>query len=479
MSLFDRILRRFLDRPPLRPAVEQAIAADDGRALVAVLRSRREEGKRLIREYEAEIPGAPDEAARERLARMITALVAVYAKAFGDREPLEWFRRDGDRPELVLASQRLEDAKRLVAEGDYAGAQDTADSGLRVIAASPEPESPEALSLTSALLGVAGGAALRADDAGGARSRFEESLDKARESGKSPYLAAALFNLIDLHTRDGTFLQADGFLEEAETVVRAEGVAALGPQYEDVLGKLAIERGVTAIRRGDLDRAVSSLDLAVRVRPEWPFPFYQRAWARFLAGDSGGAADDYRDCARRKRVFFTVQRELRCLEDVASGELPLDAYRAYCAVRDQVRTKPELVEESALRLLERAPEFAPGHAMLAEARLAQGEAVGAREAAEEALRHDPDEDTAAAALFVQWLVSHRDGDAEAARIAAERLVNAYPEQPAALLVQKARESPKSDHAFRWTWAFDGTLRFEEVEPSPRPDGSGPPSGSPG
>jgi Tfp pilus assembly protein PilF len=465
MSLFDRILRRFRPGPPLRIEVERAIARDDGQALLAALRHRRVEGKRLVREYEQEIGRAPDAATRDRLTRTITAMVAVYASAFRDREPLEWFRRDGEGPELVIAAQRLEEAKAFVAEGDYSGATEKASSGLSLVARSPDPGSAEALSLASALLGVSGGAALRDNDPERARQLFAESLDKARASARPPYLAAALFNLIDLHTRGGEFAGADGFVLEAETVVREADEATLGPQYGDVLAKLAIERGVSAIRGGDLDRAMSSLDVAVRVRPGWPFPYYQRAWARFLAGDNRGAADDYRDCASRKHVFFTVQRELRCLDDVAAGLLPLDAYRSFCAIREEVRSNPALVEDSARRMIERLPKFAPAHVLLAEALLAQGDATGARAAAEEALRHDPDEDTAATAIFVQWLVLHRNGDDGDAKFAAERLVNAYPEQPAALLVKEARQAPDRDHAFRWTWAFDGTLRFEAVDPS--------------
>ncbi|MGH2571785.1 MAG: hypothetical protein ACRDGR_11190 [bacterium] len=445
--------------------MERAIARDDGQALLGALRHRREEGKRLIREYEREIGRAPDAATRDRITRTITAMVAVYASSFRDREPLEWFRRNGDGPELVIAAQRLEEAKGFVAEGDYSGATEKADSGLRLVAGSPDPGSAEALSLASALLGVAGGAALRDGDPERARNRFAESLDKARSSAKPPYLAAALFNLIDLHTRGGDFAGADGFVTEAETVVREADEATLGPQYADVLAKLAIERGVSAIRGGDLERATSSLDVAVRVRPTWPFPYYQRAWARFVAGDNGGAADDYRDCAARKRVFFTVQRELRCLDDVAAGLLPLDVYRSFCAIREEVRSKPALVEDSARRMIERVPQFAPAHVLLAEARLAQGDAAGAFAAAEEALRHDPDEDTAATAIFVQWLVLHRNGDDGEAQLAAERLVNAYPEQPTALLVKEARQAPDRDHTFRWTWAFDGTLQFEAVDPS--------------
>ena len=98
-----------------------------------------------------------------------------------------------------------------------------------------------------------------------------------------------------------------------------------------------IERGVGQTQAGDLTAALRSYDRAVEHRPAWPYPYYQRAWTHFLLGDSAAALEDYRACAKRTPVFFTVQRELRCLESVAAGDLDLDVYRAFCAVRDRVR----------------------------------------------------------------------------------------------------------------------------------------------
>ena len=108
-----------------------------------------------------------------------------------------------------------------------------------------------------------------------------------------------------------------------------------------------------------------------------------------------------------------MQREIRCLEQVASGDLPLDAYRAYCAVRERVRSHASAVEEATERMLERFPWFAPAHLLRAEARLAAGNAHGARDAAREALVRDPDPDTAAAALFLEWNAARADGDGKA------------------------------------------------------------------
>jgi len=307
-----------------------------------------------------------------------------------------------------------------------------------------------------------------------ARDRFESSLDTAREAGRNDTLAAALLNLIDLNTRRARLSGDDDLLEQA-------AVPAAGTPYEDVLAKLLVERGVARTQAGDLPGAIAALDRASALRPDWPFPIYQRGWARFLSGDSGGALDDYRACAERKRVFFTVQREIRCLEDVAAGRLAVDAYRSFCLLREHVQGKPAEVEEAAGRLIDAFPEFAPAHLLRAEARLAQRDADGAREAAREALRHDPDPDTAAAALFFEWNVARVHGEEAVAREAAERLHGAYADHPAAMIVERLRDSGGRNLTLRWTFAMDGSLHLDELDPGSvtPPDRTPPSPGSPG
>ena len=60
----DRVVAQIVDLQ-FNWAVENAIARDDGDALAGVLRSRREEGKVLIREYEQEIAAARAKAEAE------------------------------------------------------------------------------------------------------------------------------------------------------------------------------------------------------------------------------------------------------------------------------------------------------------------------------------------------------------------------------------------------------------------------------
>jgi tetratricopeptide (TPR) repeat protein len=450
--------------------VEAALAADDADRLAAALRTRQPEGKLLVREWARDLEAAPDDATRRRLARHLTALVVLYANVFGDREPLEVFRREGQLPEIPLAGSRLERAKKAMGANDPDTARAEAEAALRLL--DPfESDDPRLPAVRSALHGVLGGVAMRAGDHAEAGQRFERSLEDARRSDQDGTLAAALLNRIDFDTRGGRFAESAPLLAEADERVR-------GGPFEEVWVKVLVERGIGLMRAGELGDAEAAFDHALRVRPDWPFPRYQRAWARFAAGDSSGALEDFRASAERARVFFTVQREIRCLEDVAAGAIPLKAYRAYCAVRERVRENADAVERTVDRILEDCPEFAPAHLLKAETRIVAGDGPGARAAAAEALSHDPDPDTASAALFLEWNAARAAGDTAAMDEAADRLATGYREHPAAMAIERFREAPDRNHQMRWTWTLDGRLLFEDAEPTP-PDRTPPPPGSPG
>ena len=370
-----------------------------------------------------------------------------------------------------LAAKGLVEARQAFLSGDPARADNLAAEALRLLAESahledePQPVRARRAALESALFAVRGGAASQAGSLDDALAFFETSRQRAEMSQSSTAMLAALLNLVDVATRRGSHDPKDPLIDEAAR-------AAAGGSYEDVLGKLLLERGFSATRDGALDDAIALFDRAVALRPAWPFPWYQRAWARFLRGDAAGALEDYRECSLRRQPFYTVLREIRCLEDVAGGRLPLDAYRSYCVVREQVRQKPAAVEDSASRLVTRHPEFAPGHLLRAEARLALGDAEGARASAREALAHDPDPDTAASALFLEWNLSRVAGDDVARGEVEERLLGAYQDQPAAAIVGRLREGGPRDVVMRWAWALDGTFRLDEGTPS-APEGDAP------
>lgn len=473
MSFFHT-LRRWIglnsdepDESDLRQLVEDALIGDDTNALVTVLRNRREDGKILIREYEAELEGAIPEN-RDPLRQRITALVAVYAKAFGDTEPLSWFQRAAGSAPAPEAAQALERAQKSFQSGDPAGAERIAHDGLATLPALGA-ERDRLSAVESSLHAIRGGAAAHQGRLSDARAQFDLALAPAEQSGSRDTLAATYLNLLDIHTRLDDFEDTP---EEWERSLKA----SRDSRYEDVAGKLLIERGVALTRRGALESGVAILDAAIAFRPAWPFPIYQRAWARFLLGDSGGALEDYREVASRTPVFFTVQREIRCLEDVAAGNLPIDAYRSFCLVRDRIQKDSAAVEQTARRIVDRHPDFAAAWVLLSESLLAQGSREEGRSAAEEALARDPDPDTAAAALFIEWNVARGLKEFDAVAKAADRLSRAYPDHPAAEIVRRLGNTPDHLAAVRWTWAMDGTLTVEDVNPTDR---TPPPPAPPG
>lgn len=446
---WDRIRGR---RPTsLRATVEELLAGDDADALAAFLRPRQAEGRELIRAWDREVAATDDIELRKRLARQITAVVAVYAHAFGDREPLEWFRRPGHVPEIEVATGRLEEARNLLASGSASESWVKADAGLRLLRALRDP-SEDVLAVWSALAGIQGGAAIREGKLDEAAAHFEESLRVARRANRPDSLGAALINWVDVQTRRRSFEEAKAPIDEALAFVS-------DPPLGDALGKVLIERGVALVETAQLEDAIQTFDRAIALRPTWPFPLYQRAWARFLQGDSGGALDDFRSSAEIARVFFTVQREIRCLEDVAGGRLSIEAYRVFSARRGQIASDPGAVDVAMAELLELFPDFASGYLLRGEARLRLGDVDGAIENISDALAHDPDPDTASNALFLKWSIARQGGDAAAMAELEERLQTAYREHPAAMLVKRAPGLP-AEATIRWTYAFDGTLLFD-------------------
>lgn len=360
-----------------------------------------------------------------------------------------------------LIRQGLEDARQSFAKGDLRSADAAATVALERLRDAAAREAPLErrrvdAAIESALWAVRGGVAVHEGKLDEGRQHFEQSRERARVSGNADAIGAAALNLIDVDTRRGSCDANDPLLDEAARATRA------GP-HEDLLVKLVIERGLAATHAGSLDAALALQDRAIALRPAWPFAWYQRGWMRFLRGDAAGALEDYRACARIRSPFFTVLREIRCLEDVAAGRLPIAAFRSFCFVRDRVRERPAAAAESAELLIARHPDFAPAHLLLAEAALAQGDAARARDAAAHALHCDPDADTAAATLFLEWNLARTAKDHDAQRAAEDRLLTAYREHAPAEVVRRVRAAPR-DVRVRWTWALDGTFRMDEDSP---------------
>ncbi|MDP6528450.1 MAG: hypothetical protein QGI43_01975 [Gemmatimonadota bacterium] len=458
MSFLDRFPHRRAVPSSLRPRLGAAFDADDEVAISRMLDENRAGGKALILELKDEIAtleeGSPG---REEARRLMMNLVVIYTEKFCDPEPLAWFRKEGVRLELDIARVRLGDAQEHYNAEDPQSALTLAFRGLNVLLNAQE--TPEVFALRSGLLLVAVGVAMTQENYGQARQAMEASLEAARKGEDGRVLADALLASVDLANLGNAHADATALLDEVCEVCQNQE-----PHRDRLIGHL-VRRGVDLLLREDLAGSRDSLTRAIDLRPEWPFGWYQRAWTRFLQEDDEGALADYRECAARQAVFFTVQREIRCLQEVADGDLPAEVYRAFCALREQSTSKPDAVLRATKKMLSVAPAFAPAQLLFAEAQLASGDPESGREATAATLRIDPDPDTAAAALFMEWNLARGLKDAPAQQAAADRLASAYPRHPQTALIEAARKTPGEDILFRWTYGLDGSLRIDSGKPT--------------
>lgn len=355
------------------------------------------------------------------------------------------------RPAPTPSEAQIQAALQAFSAKDFVTADRLAEESAAHLAAGPETS--ETLAVRSNLTAIRGAAAIHRGEKDAAKQLFHASLDLARRSERDDAIGAALLNLVDSSFRRGALDEIPEILPEAIARTRT---SPLG----DFLGKVLLEAGIMRVREGKLPDSVVLFDHVCEFRPNWPTPFYQRGWTRFLQGDGGGALEDYREAARRAPVFFTVQREIRCLEDVASGELPFEVYRAFCVIREEAGRKPAETLAAATRIAERVPRFAPAHLLRAQTLRVQGMDEPAREAIRAALEHDPDPDTASAALFLEWDLARRANDEAGTLAARDRLLEGYPDHPPARILATIPAGQDTPIAVRWTYTLDGTLRFD-------------------
>ena len=188
-------------------------------------------------------------------------------------------------------------------------------------------------------------------------------------------------------------------------------------QYE-ILGKSNTSAQAESLHKqarqagmaGDYKKAITLLEQASSLAPEWPYPVYDMAFTYLLMNDAGNARKHYRKTVELSpRGFFTALTALDALDREAKGDLPSGTYLAYLSLdwMDDPGRKANIVRQ----LVVQAPGFAPAwkeQAMLANTDDEKLAFI------EKGLAANPDGETKGILLVNKALIMARSGEKETA-----------------------------------------------------------------
>ena len=171
--------------------------------------------------------------------------------------------------------------------------------------------------------------------------------------------------------------------EQATRQTEKEGVV---PSAE---AKALHGKGREAAGRGDYALALKLFTDAASLAPDWPYPFYDRAFTHLLMNNPDAALLDYQETLKRSpNGFMTARAAVDTLLREKRGELPAGLYTAYLSLEwEQDREQQRMLLQE---ITERAPRFAPGWQKFSEFANTTNERLDRIDAG---LAADPDPDT--------------------------------------------------------------------------------------
>jgi thioredoxin-like negative regulator of GroEL len=209
------------------------------------------------------------------------------------------------------------------------------------------------------------------------------------------------------------FRAADG-----RTLTRADLRGLTGTFQYQILGEDNVPAEAESLHKqarqaggaGDYKKAITLLERASNLAPEWPYPVYDMAFTYLLMKDAENARKHYRKVVElAPRGFFTAITALDALDREAKGDLPAGTYLAYLSLEwlDGAGKKADAVSQ----LVKRVPGFAPAwkeQAMQADTDAEKLAAI------EKGLAANPDGETKGILLINKALIMDRRGDNEGA-----------------------------------------------------------------
>lgn len=209
------------------------------------------------------------------------------------------------------------------------------------------------------------------------------------------------------------FRSADG-----RTLTLEELKGATGTFRYEIVGAADVPAEASALHqrarqaggRGEYEQAITLLDNASELAPQWPYPVYDRAYTHLLMKDFDAARADYqKTVALAPRGFFTAITALDILTREQTGEFPRGTYLAYLSL-EWVDDRAKKID-TVRHLVNRLPRFAPGWADLASFADQDSERLTA---IEKGLAAEPDAETRGMLEINRALVLDRQGDHDGA-----------------------------------------------------------------
>jgi tetratricopeptide (TPR) repeat protein len=161
---------------------------------------------------------------------------------------------------------------------------------------------------------------------------------------------------------------------------------------------------------GDYKTAITLLEQAHNLAPQWPYPVYDMAFTYLLMKETENARTYYRKTVELSpRGFFEAITAADALDREQKGELPTGTYLKYLSLEwtaDRGK-KTKIVHQ----LVTEAPGFAPGWKEIATLSKNDDERLAA---IERGLAAHPDRETKGIMQINEALILHRKGDREGA-----------------------------------------------------------------
>jgi tetratricopeptide (TPR) repeat protein len=362
-----------------------------------------------------------DSDALNRYVHTLVTIAGVFEKS-GDASLRIWLEgggRDSDNP-FTQRTEALERAQRLTESGRAADAVVLLRATLDEIATTTGPATSYYRARCLGRLGVALSEVGNTSDA---VRVTREALETCRQAGDEEGVKTYLQNLDGIgscrlegpsggHRVIVVFRDSNGRTLLPEELPGGTGkctweIRDAGRAHPEA--KRLHQEARAAGEKGDHDAAIALFTRAAELDPSWPYPVYDRAFARLLKGEFDGALADYRKTLELSPLgYFVAATAVDILTREAAGEFPAGLYAAFATLEQMPADgRRDIARQLVLRFPSHAPAWSL-HAGFLEDPAEQLAAI------ERGLLARPDPDTRGSLLVQKALALHASGQREPA-----------------------------------------------------------------